>query len=244
MTMVAETRPAGSTSFKGFSPNALEFLQELERNNDRNWFRLHESDYRRLITEPACALVTSLAPLLRSKLGAELRIEPRSGGSLLRPQRDARFTPKTPYRPYLELWFWEGEGPSRRHPGYFFRVTPTGNWLGAGLRSFPPDALAEYRRAVEEPSRGLQLARLLRRLQSRGWQVEGACLSRVPAPYPQDHERAGLLRYTGLVVQGSTLPAAALFDPDLPARLLEAYRSLKPLHCWLVNLLSTVAPQP
>lgn len=245
MTLAAETRPASSASFRGFSPSALDFLSALENHNDRDWFRQHELDYRRLITEPACALITSLAPLLRSQLGAQLRVEPRPGGSLLRPQRDARFTPQTPYRPYLELWFWEGEGPSRLHPGYFLRVAPTANWVGAGRRSFPPDALAAYRRAVDEPSRGLELARLLRRLEGRGWQVDGANLSRVPAPYPQDHERAGLLRHRGLVMRRSDLLADALFVPELPAHLVEAYRSLKPLHRWLVNLQAgTFVPPP
>jgi len=245
MTMVAETRRASSASFTGFSASALDFLKELESHNDRNWFRQHGSDYRRLITEPACALITSLAPLLSSKLGAQLRVEPRPGGSLLRPQRDARFTPQTPYRPYLELWFWEGEGPSRLHPGYFLRVAPTANWMGAGLRSFPPETLAAYRRAVDEPNCGLELARLLRRLEGRGWQVDGPNLSRVPTPYPQDHERAGLLRHTGLVVQSSDLLAEALFVPELPIQLVEAYRSLKPLHRWLVNLQArTVVPPP
>ncbi|MBJ7603331.1 MAG: DUF2461 family protein [Candidatus Dormibacteraeota bacterium] len=73
MTLAAETRPASSASFRGFCPRALDFLSALENHNDRDWFRQHELDYRRLITEPACALITSLAPLLRSQLGAQLR---------------------------------------------------------------------------------------------------------------------------------------------------------------------------
>lgn len=236
MTITAGTVDTGSACFPGFSPAALELLGELERNNHREWFRRHESDYRQLVTEPACALVASLAPLVRSRLGPGLRVEPRPGGSLLRPQRDARFTPQAPYRPYLEFWFWEGDGSSRFNPGYFLRAAPNANLLGAGLRAFPPDLLAAYRRAVDQPGRGLEVTRVLRRLTGRGWLVGGAELSRLPAPYPQDHERAGLLRHTGLLVQSSALPTEALFSPELPIFVVEAYRNLRPLHRWLVNL--------
>ncbi len=46
----------GMTAFRGFPPAALEFLRELEDNNDRDWFKANRARYDELLLGPARAL--------------------------------------------------------------------------------------------------------------------------------------------------------------------------------------------
>lgn len=222
-------RAPGPPRFGGFPLGTPAFLHALGNTRDRSWLGQHRGEYESLVLEPACGLVTALAGPLRRRVGRGLRVEPRVGGSILRPHRDARFAPDRPLKPHLELWFWEGAGPSRRHPGFFIRVEPERLTLGAGIRSFAGPQLLGYRQAVDDPQRGLDLAALLRRLERAGWGAGGRSLHRVPPPYSADHERAALLRHLGLWVETDALPLESIHEPSLPDVVVAAFRSLRPL---------------
>ena len=155
-------------------------------------------------------------------------------------RHDARFMRDRPFRTHLELWFWEGRGPSHEHPGFFVRVAPAHLVLGAGITLFTPDLLLRYREQVDEPASGRELVGLLHRLESSGLRVTGQSLRRTPRPFPADHERAGPLRRLGLRVERTEpLPGAipeAVLGPVLPELLVSGFVRLKPLHEWLRRL--------
>jgi hypothetical protein len=72
--------------------------------------------------EPAKASSSRSASELQRAGLAGIRAEPRVNGSILRINRDTRFsTDKRPYKDHLDFWFWEGErraasGPDCRAP--------------------------------------------------------------------------------------------------------------------------------
>jgi uncharacterized protein (TIGR02453 family) len=226
--------------FGGFSRDGLELLRQLEANNTRAWFAAHRRLVTELLVEPALDLVIELAPLLRRHVSPGLRAEPRVGGSILRMQRDARFLRDEPHRTHLELWFWEGRGPSHSHPGFIVRVAPDSLVLGAGITLFPPEMLHRYRDRVDLPGPGRELVALLHRLEASGMRLTGSSLRRVPRPFPKDHERAELLRCLGLRVErAEPLPEGmpeAVLGPLLPELLVRGFVRMKPLHQWLKRL--------
>jgi len=87
---------------------------------------------------------------------------------------------------------------------------------------------------VDETATGLELAAILNRLGRQRWRIAGRSLRRVPQPFAPDHERAELLRRTGLRVErpGTALEVAC--GPELVALLADAFHRLVPLHRWLV----------
>jgi uncharacterized protein (TIGR02453 family) len=226
--------------FGGFTREGLELLRQLEANNTRAWFAAHRKLFQELLVGPALDLVVQLGPLLRARVSPGLRAEPRVGGSILRMQHDARYLRAHPFRTHLELWFWEGRGPSHQHPGFFVRVAPDQLVLGAGITLFPPDMLLRYRDLVDEPGPGRELAGLLHRVEAAGYEVAGPRLQRTPRPFAADHERAPLLKRLGLRVErAETLPGPmpeAVLGPVLPELLVSGYARLKPLHRWLLRL--------
>ena len=232
--------PTASRRFAGFSRDCLELLRQLEANNDQVWFEARRRLFRDLLVEPAVDLVVEIGPLLRGQLSPGLRAEPRVGGSILRMRHDARYLRQRPFRTHLELWFWEGRGPSHQHPGFFVRLAAEELVLGVGLTLFPPEHLLRFRELVDQPGPGRELVALLRRQETAGARVEGQRLRRVPRPFPADHERASLLRHLGLRVERvEPLPAAmpeAVLGPVLPGLLVSGFARLEPIRRWLLRL--------
>src|SRR6266516_3018205 len=110
------------SSFTGFDPAAFAFLHDLADHNERPWFHANQAEYRRLLLEPARDLVRGLGEGLAA-VAPGLHADPRVNGSILRIARDTRFSAdKLPYRTHLDLWLWEGDGPSRQSAGYFMRL--------------------------------------------------------------------------------------------------------------------------
>ena len=56
-------------AFRGFPPQALEFLTELEANNDRDWFKANRARYDEYVVAPATALGEDLSDLGRAADG-------------------------------------------------------------------------------------------------------------------------------------------------------------------------------
>jgi uncharacterized protein (TIGR02453 family) len=228
--------PVSPGRFAGFPRHAFELLRQLGAQNDRRWFAANRRELEAALVAPALALVVDLGSVLRQVVSSDMRSEPRVGGSLLRMQHDARHVRAAPFRTHLELWFWEGDGPSRDHPGCFVQLAPDRMVVGAGMTLFPPHRVVPYREAVDRPRSGRELLSILRRLTGDGWSVRAGRRRSVPDPYPADHERGDLLRLTGLRVERREPLPDAVFEPTLPRALGPDYARLRPLHRWLVDV--------
>jgi uncharacterized protein (TIGR02453 family) len=159
----------------GFPRAALRFLRELGENNNREWFHAHRDEYETLLLEPARDFVVETGEELRA-IGADVHADPRVNGSIFRINRDTRFSKdKRPYKDHLDLWFWEGEGPSRQCPGYWFRLAPDQLILGAGKHQL--EDLPAYREAVADDDRGEALRRAVEQVARPAANSAGATTS-------------------------------------------------------------------
>src|SRR5213083_2262987 len=140
--------------FEGFPPEGLHFLAGLAEHNEKAWFDEHRGEYERGLLEPARDFVEAMGVELEA-VHPGVNADPRVNGSIMRINRDTRFSKdKRPYKTHLDLWFWEGEGPSRGCSGFFLRLEADRLGLGAGMHRFEQEALAGYRRAVDDAGRG------------------------------------------------------------------------------------------
>jgi len=219
-------------AFNGFAAQLTSFLRELRAHNDREWFQAHREEYEQYVLEPARAFVVAIGERI-TELGDDVHAEPKVRGSILNINRDTRFSPdKTPYKAYLDLWFWQGAGPSRERPGYFLRIEPERTTVGAGMHMFSDEALAAYRTAVEAPDCAAELQAILQALPS-GYEVGGKTLKRVPKGFP-DNE---LLKHTGLFASTQLDQPEELYRAEFPDTALRHFRALAPVQQWLVRTL-------
>jgi uncharacterized protein (TIGR02453 family) len=230
---------AANAVFPGFSKKTTAFLQELARNNDRDWFTAHRSEYETTVLAPARLFVTAMGERLR-RLSPGIQFSAGANGSIFRIYRDTRFSPdKSPYKTHLGIYFWEGRGPRLECPGYYFHIEPPRLLLGGGLYGFSRPLLERYRRAVADPEYGGELAAIVKKIAARpGYTLGGEHYKRVPAGYDANPEAAALLRHAGLYAGVETPLPAELHSPALVDYCLKKFRPMEPLHRWLSGLVA------
>jgi uncharacterized protein (TIGR02453 family) len=226
-------------TFAGFPRDGLEFLAGLAEDNTRAYFDARRDVYESALLQPAKAFVTALGDELHARVAPGLRAEPRVNGSILRINRDTRFSAdKRPYKEHLDFWFWEGEGPSRERPGLFMRLRPTTVGLGAGMHHFEPTALAAYRAAVADERSGRALEEALAAATGlRGTSLGGETYKRVPRGFAADHPRAALLRHGGLYAAGEWKLPRRVSDRAFVTWTAERLERLAPVERWLTAVL-------
>jgi uncharacterized protein (TIGR02453 family) len=223
-------------AFEGIPRDGVRFLAELREHNDRDWFAAHRETYDRCLLEPARDLVEAMGEEL-GRAGIEANADPRVGGSIFRINRDTRFSKdKRPYKDHLDLWFWHGEGASRRRPGYFFRLTPDTLVLGAGMHHFERELLERYRAAVDDDTRGAALAGVVAEARRGGYGIGAQGYKRVPRGYDAGHERRELLLHDGLFAWIDLPLPPAVHTAELPRLCVRHYADLRPVQDWVVEL--------
>jgi uncharacterized protein (TIGR02453 family) len=220
-------------SFGGFPKETLRFLAGIRAHNEKAWFEAHRDDYQRFFVEPAIAFAEALTPKLR-KIEPEVTVEPRVNGSIMRINRDIRFSKdKSPYKDHLDMWFWTGDRKGWDASGFFFRLRPDRLLLGAGMHGFMPPALARYRAAVLDGRKGPALALTVGKLRKAGYEIGTESYKKVPAGVAADHPRAALLRHGGLHAGWEGKQPPALSTPKFVDFVAKHYAAVAPLHRWL-----------
>jgi uncharacterized protein (TIGR02453 family) len=223
------------TDFTGFPRQTLTFLGALRRTNTKAWFDEHRADYLRYWLDPARAFVVAAGEALQDL--APVVADPRVNGSIFRINRDTRFSNGVPpYRDYVDFWFWEGGSRRTAPSGFYFRLSPDGIGLGAGIHGFDRDRLSAYRAAVVDPKAGPALSRAVTRLRRAGFEVQGEHYRRTPRGFEATNERrAQMLRHRALWIGNEHPPAAIVHSPELIARAFGEWKRMAPLHRWLVD---------
>lgn len=226
------------TEFAGFPREALTFLANLAENNDKSWFEANRADYEEHLLGPARACVAALGPKLQAMV-PNIHAEPKVNGSIMRINRDTRFSrDKSPYRPWLGLWFWQGEGKSRERPGFYFQLGADSLILGAGIHMMAPPQLDRYRKAVVDAERGPALRDIVDSLaRNSAFDLGGLHYKRVPKGFDADHANADLLLHNGLYAGRKVPVPAALHLPGSVEYCADVYENFAPLLSWLAPVI-------
>jgi uncharacterized protein (TIGR02453 family) len=223
-------------AFSGIPKGTLKFLSELSRHNEKPWFDAHRADYDEFFMAPAKELVEALAKPLR-KLDPKLQAQPRVNGSILRINRDVRFSKnKAPYKDHLDLFFWSGTKKGWDSSGFFFRLTPSKLLLGGGMHGFMPPVLAQYRKNVLNDKRGAELVKLTLALHKKGYEVGGETYKKTPQGVPSDHPRAALLKHSGLHSGWEGKHPKELGSARFVDFIMGHFENVAPLHRWLAGM--------
>ena len=223
------------SKFDGFSKDLPKFLDRFKKNNSKGWFDEHRIDYEDLFLGPAKQFVAAIAAPLKS-VSKLVQAEPRVNGSIMRINRDTRFSKdKTPYKTTLDLMFWEG-GSSRESPCFFFRMTADELILGAGMHMFGPDHLKTYRQALLNNQIGGTIGKAVTQLEKAGYEIGAAHYKNVPRGFDADHPHANLLRHNALWTATTAAIPAAMFTQGAAAHCVKQFAAMRPLHKWLVQI--------
>lgn len=150
-----------SVSADARRPLLLTFFEELQQNQNRDWFHANKARYERDVKEPMQALLLDLNAKFASA-GIPLAADPRR--SISRINRDVRFSAdKSPYKTYISGTI--SREPGEMSPGLvYLQFDPSELFVGAGFYIFEPPALGAFRQAIaDDPDAWLALTAHLAR---------------------------------------------------------------------------------
>jgi len=227
---ITSAPPAGVPSdFSGFRPSFFGFLRELERNNDSEWFAANRARFEDEVRAPALAFVRAVAPGLADSCPPLVADDRRSRGSMLRMNRDTRFSAsKLPYHTSVVLRFPHRGADVRTAPCATLRLTSRTVVVTAGVRPGGGHTLGLLRAAIDADQRGWAAIRGDHALRAAFGDLAPPELVRVPSGWPPDHPFADDLRRKAFHVV-TELPTDVVDDPDVAKNIVALWSVASPL---------------
>lgn len=215
-----------------FGPGLFAFFRDLKANNSREWFADHKARYQAEVEEPMRAFIGDLAPRLK-RISPRVRVDARRvGGSMFRIYRDTRFShDKSPFKTAVAARFTHDAPGQDTHsrPGFYIHLSPGNSVGGGGLYHPDPASLHKIRQAIVDDGRGWTSA-------TKGLEVDGESLKRVPRGFPTDHPRADDLRRKDHYVM-TDFTKAQVTAPDFLDRYVDTCERVAPLAAFLARAL-------
>jgi len=211
-------------------PHILQFLRELEQNNNRPWFQENKARYETLregYADIVAELINRISLFDPSVAGLEAK------DCLFRIYRDVRFSPnKLPYKNHFGAYISKQGGRKSLYGGYYFHLEP-GNCLFSGglwmpepkllkkLRQDIYDHIEEFAAIIEAPA-----------FKTLYPELEGDSLKRIPADFPADFKYEWILRHKDFCVS-AIKPERFFTQNDWIEQAADCFEKLLPFNRFL-----------
>lgn len=125
---------------------ALDFLKDLRKNNNRDWFHANKKRYEADLKKPFATLVTSLIEIVKE---IDPLTEIQAKDAIFRINRDTRFSKdKTPYKTHVGAIISRFGRKQKEFPGYYVHIEAGRLMLGGGAYFLPTDLLRKVREHI------------------------------------------------------------------------------------------------
>ncbi len=223
---MARAAQSASPALPYFRPEALAFLRNLARHNDRAWFTPRKAIFDAELKEPMLAAIRKITDAMLDFAPSHVRPAEKS---LFRIYRDTRFSAdKTPYKTHIAAW-WTHTGLDKTSgAGYYFHVSAKEVIIAAGAYMPEKEQLAAIRHWLLDHHQDFRKLLQNQKVRRTFEEFEGNALTRPPKGFPAEHPAMDLVRCRqwGLA---TTLPAEAALKPDLAAQVIRHFRIAAPV---------------
>lgn len=209
-----------------FRPEALTFLRNLARHNDRAWFQPRKAQFEAELKEPMLAIIRKVTDAMLDFAPSFVRPAEKC---LFRIYRDTRFSNnKLPYKTHVAAW-WSHQGLDKTSgAGYYFHVSAKEVIVAAGAWMPEKEQLAQIRHWLLDHHAEFRKLLQNKKVRSTFEEFEGNALTRPPKGFPPDHPAMDLIkcRQWGL---STTLPTSVALKPTFAAELIRYFRLAAPV---------------
>lgn len=217
---------AGTSNVPEFTPQGIDFLRKLKRNNRREWFEARRDVYERELKSPMLALIEHLMHGMADYAPNHIRLPQKC---MLRIYRDTRFSAdKTPYKTHIAAWWTRNGLEKTSGGGYYLSISATALTIAAGVYMPPKEQLLAIRRYLLEHHTDFRRIIENRKLRAKMELHDTQALTRPPKGFFADHPAIEWIKWRqwGVI---ATLPATEALKPSLAVRIEEYFRLAAPL---------------
>ena len=218
----------------------LNFLADLTRNNNREWFNENKKRYEAARKDYTVFLEEMLDEMAAFE---PVAIDQKAKDLLFRIYRDVRFSnDKRPYKDHFGAYVAEG-GRKSILPGYYLHLAANNNSFVAGGLWMPPSdylkavrqeidySLDEFKSIVEAPD-----------FKKRFGSISGEQLKTTPKGYDKENPAIEYLRFKSwnavMPLNDKTVLSTGFMDV-----VLDAMKALKPLNDFLMEPLKEIGKE-
>jgi uncharacterized protein (TIGR02453 family) len=219
--------------FNGFPREYFSFFNQLKKNNSKEWFEKHRSEYDEYVMHPAREFVIAMGKKLR-KIAPEVNAIPKINKSLFKINRDVRFSKdKRPYKTYMGIWLWEGGRKRMESSGFYLHVENKNLLIGVGIKMFPKPLLDRYRKVVVEKKQGAALRSVVKKITDKGYLIDGKHYKKIPRGFDAEQPNAEYLLFNGLTARVEEKVSDVFYSEAIIDHAYDHYKNMLPLHRWL-----------
>jgi uncharacterized protein (TIGR02453 family) len=215
-----------AAGFAGFPPDALKFLRQLKRNNNRDWFLAHKELYEEALKGPLVNLVLALGGAMQS-FAPEMIVDPKK--AIYRINRDIRFSAdKSPYKTHASAIFYPRGMEKNSSAVFYFHFSAQELLIAGGIYMPGSKELRVIRQHVADHPERLRAILNKKEFKKTFGEMWDERLTRAPMGFSPDHEAIDLLRYKHYLVSVTEKPEF-VESPKLFPRLLTCFSLMVPL---------------
>lgn len=205
------------------------FFTALSKNNNREWFTEHKSEFKALEAQ-----VKVFGNTLSERLNVHDSIDLFK---LFRIYRDVRFSKdKTPFKTHFGLT-WHRTKPALRG-GYYLHLAPNNNFLACGFWDPNPADLMRIRKEWELDAASFREVVDSPDFKNVWGSLQGNTLKTAPRGFDKQHPDVDLLRYKQLIFSIS-FTNKEVASPDFMDTVQYALQNARPFVDYMSEVLTT-----
>ena len=210
-------------------PTTLQFLKNLQANNNREWFTEHKPEY-----ELALDNVKQFVQVVGDEISHHDDIE---GYKLFRIYRDVRFSKdKTPYKTSFSGSF--KRATKWKRGGMFFSISPGQSLAAGGFWKPEPKDLARIRQEIAADDSYLKQIIASKAFKNHFGELQGDQVKSSPKGYKKDHPAINLLRYKQFLVYRN-FTDKEVCSPSFAKDLSDTFKAMRPFFDYMSDVLTT-----
>lgn len=211
-------------------PEIFEFLKKLDKNNNREWFNEHKSEF--------LAAKDNIAALTGYLISEIAKFDPAISGTLpedcvFRIYRDIRFSKdKSPYKNNLGAYMAPG-GRKSMSPGYYIHFQPGQCFIAAGKHMPDPGELLKLRNAIAKNTSEFLKIVGAKGYKERFGELHGERLKAAPKGFPPDHPAIEYLKLKSFTAYREYNDDKVVITRDYSKLLAKDAKAMYPLVAFL-----------
>ena len=209
-----------------FKKDSLDFLKELEKNNNRDWFNENKQRYIDSVKEPFEQFIGDLIDAMQPYFDS-LTITPKE--AIFRIYRDVRFgKDKSPYKTKITAIVSPGGRKDKTIPGIYVEISANEMSIYSGL--YMPDAkqLKNVRSHITHNLKEFSSLINNAKFKSEFGVVQGEKNKRIAKEFEEDALTQPLL-YNKQFYFYTTWPAKTIFEDNVIKKITDSYKVAKPV---------------
>ncbi len=210
--------------------SSLQYLNKLQKNNNRDWFAKHKPSYIE-----AQDNIKGIFNVIRENLDKHDEIEKFK---LFRIYRDVRFSKdKTPYKAHFSGSF--SRLGKHLRGGYYLRIKPDESFLAGGFWEPNKEDLYRIRKEIEIDATEMRdLLNDKKFIKYFGDTLKGAELKTAPRGFDKDHPDIDLIRKKGFIAVRKFSDEEVLSN-NFTQEVNNSYKALRPFFDYMSDVLTT-----